>query len=199
MGSRSKSQAISPFNLEEVCRNRPHQYNIGKIYHELEDIVNEARAINKQLTSKSIFLDDAHLYFIMNYPEHHKKLKNPDIPTFLLNDDNDDGEWRRADKNNKKRKRSIIEQWVNGDDLMKAQRLKELFFNPFRKSERESDVKYANQFWVLDNDEDSSDGSVNDEGQDSIDYEFRNWALEWRTPTTNRSLKVLKVLIKINA
>lgn len=59
MGSRSKSEIIAPFNIDGICRNRPRQYNsIGRIYHELNNIISEARAINNRLTGKSIFMDE---------------------------------------------------------------------------------------------------------------------------------------------
>lgn len=191
MGSRSKSEIISQFNLEEICRNRPHQSrSIGHAYHDLDEIIDEAIAINKQLKSKSIFFyrRDVISYFRLNYPSHYEKLRDPDIPPYLL--DNDDDEWQRAGG----RKRSMIEKWVNGDDLKEARRFKELFTNLPKKSKKNK--KNVNSYLLLGNEDSPANDpndSVSDEEQDTIDIDFRNWILAWKKPTTRRNLEELKV------
>lgn len=196
MGSRSKSEIISQFSLEEICRNQPRNKSIGRAYGELDEIIKEAAEMNSQLTSKSIMLSlaDVKSYFRLNHPNHYNKLMKPDIPPYLLNKYDDEWQVAVAGKNNKKRKvrkKSSFEQWINCDDLTEARRLKKFFTNPSKKS-KEKEKKVSNSFSPLDIEDSPADISY--EGQYTVEVEIRDWILAWREPTTERNLKELKVL-----
>ncbi|CAG8550528.1 6058_t:CDS:10 [Dentiscutata erythropus] len=128
LGSRSKSDIIRGFNLEEICRNRARSKHQGWLlaqgYKELEEIQKEAERLQSNLTNGVLDWSDVTLYLKVEYPDHFKSFQNPDIPDFLfegtVEEDDDDGEWKQA-KRKRKKKRSIFRQWVDGNDLHLAQ------------------------------------------------------------------------------
>ncbi|RHZ83153.1 hypothetical protein Glove_99g360 [Diversispora epigaea] len=203
IGSNSKSENFRQFNLEVICRNRQRQnkWLIGKAYHDLDGIIKNALNFNKQLTNRSLDFEQSGviLYLELNYPDHYNNLKHPKIPSFLLNnvDDDDDGhEWKTKGKNGEK-KISILEQWLNGDDLTAAQKLKESLRNLSKKSKKEGKKKAkTNQFMVLD--DDVNEGNANEfmfddelftEDPNTI---LKNWIRIWQMPITKRGLEELK-------
>ncbi|RHZ48435.1 hypothetical protein Glove_551g8 [Diversispora epigaea] len=180
IGSRSKSEIIGQFSLEEICRNRKSQnkWLVRQTHQDLEEIIKEASTINSQLTNGTLDLDQASVdyYFGENYRIHHAHLKSPDIPSILLDYNGDDeSKWRKAKgkakRNKKKKKGSIIEQWVNGDDLTAAQKFKESLMNPYKKSEKGKRNK--NSFLLLadngDNDTVKDINDINDINNDNGD------------------------------
>ncbi|CAG8609789.1 6792_t:CDS:10, partial [Diversispora eburnea] len=150
IGSRSKSEVISQFSLEEKCRNLKvtNRWLIRQTYQDLDSIINEASTINTQLTNRTLNLNQESVsnYFRENY--HFVHLENPNIPPFLLNDNDDNElEWRKANGKKKTRRRSVIEQWVNGDDLTAAQKFKESLINP--QESEEAQFKNWIQTWQM--------------------------------------------------
>ncbi|CAG8486394.1 199_t:CDS:10, partial [Diversispora eburnea] len=163
-GSRSKSEIISEFNLDEICRNRRSQtkWLIKQTFQDLDEIIEEASTINKQLTNRTLDIGQASVdhYLVENYPTHYIHLKNPDIPSFLLDHINNGDEFRKVKKKGKTNRSSIIEQWVNGDDLTAAQKFKESLMNPYREQEEEGKWN-ENPFILLPNDDDMFTEAVN--------------------------------------
>ncbi|RHZ73578.1 hypothetical protein Glove_230g78 [Diversispora epigaea] len=176
IGSRSKSEIISEFSLEEKCRNRKGQnkWLVRQTHQDLEEIIKEASTINNQLTSRTLTLHQMRV-IEENYQIHYLHLKNPDIPSFLL--DNNESGWQKANGKRKQKKRSIIKQWVNGDDLTAAQKYKESFMNPRKKLE-EKGKRDENTYTLLKNYGDymkDSDGSDdNDDNSDNGDGDGDN-------------------------
>ncbi|CAG8548421.1 10476_t:CDS:10, partial [Dentiscutata heterogama] len=108
LGSRSKSDIIRGFNLEEICRNRARSKHQGWLlaqgYKELEEIQKEAERLQNNLTNGVLDWNEVTLYLKVEYPDHFKSFQNPDIPDFLFENT-----------------RSIFRQWVDGNDLHLAQ------------------------------------------------------------------------------
>ncbi|RHZ77953.1 hypothetical protein Glove_168g248 [Diversispora epigaea] len=167
IGSRSKSEIISQFNLDEICRNRQGQnkWLIKQYFEDLNEIIEEVSTINEQLTNRTLdhYQEKVDHYFKKNYPNHYSRLKNPDIPSFLLdyiNNGNDESEWQKGKGKKKTKKRSIIERWVNGDDLTAAQNFEESPMNPRRKQEEEGKSN-ENPFMLLADDDNMFIETVN--------------------------------------
>ncbi|RHZ77870.1 hypothetical protein Glove_169g29 [Diversispora epigaea] len=195
IGSRSKSEIISQFSLEEKVRNQNSEnmlfrWLVRQAYHDLDGIIEEASRINHQLTNKT--LNHYQMSAIKeNYHIHYHNLNNPNIPSSLLyEDDNDDDEsgWQ----NYREKKKTKIEQWVNGTDLTAAQKFKESLMYPHKKSD---EGRNENPFMLLagdsDNDDDSDFGDDSDY-DDSEEAQLKDWIQAWQMPTLKRSLEVLK-------
>lgn len=186
---------------------------------ELDEILSEAGLIDLQLASKSIVFDRSGVisYFVNNYHDHYDKLCDPDIPSLVWNWNNngDNGyRWTRAGKKNRRGKSKnvpMIERWVNGEDLIETQDMKELVMNPSKRKKVKDDaenvekIESENPYAALDNEDDSDDsdddnddlssiGSASDEEQDIIDVNVKDWITSWEMPTTRRNLEELKVL-----
>ncbi|CAG8682106.1 24657_t:CDS:10, partial [Gigaspora margarita] len=88
LGSRSKSEIIKGFNLEEICRNRARSKHQGWLlaqgYKELGEIQTEAEKLQNNLTNKELDWSDVVSYLKVEYPDHFKNFQNPDIPDFLF-------------------------------------------------------------------------------------------------------------------
>ncbi|CAG8587545.1 4956_t:CDS:10, partial [Diversispora eburnea] len=199
IGSNSRSETFRQFNLEVICRNRQRQnkWLIGKAYHDLDGIINSALTFNKQLTNRSLDLEQSSvaLYFDLNYPDHHRNLKHPEIPDFLLDNVNNGDEWKTANGKNKTKTTSIIEQWLNGDDLTAARKLKESLMNPSKKSKKEGkkeEKAETNRFMVLDDDATNEFMPLDNLFTEDPNTFLKNWIRTWQMPNTKRSLEELK-------
>ncbi|CAG8445859.1 16122_t:CDS:10, partial [Cetraspora pellucida] len=123
LGSRSRSEIIRDFNLEEICRNRARSKHQGWLlaqgYKELEQIEKKADQLQNSLTNKFLDWNDVSIYLKVEYPDHLRNFQYPDIPDFLLEptaeDDEEDGKWRKA-KNKRNKKRSVFLQWVDDSE-----------------------------------------------------------------------------------
>ncbi|CAG8526836.1 2633_t:CDS:10, partial [Gigaspora rosea] len=172
LGSRSKSEIIKGFNLEEICRNRARSKHQGWLlaqgYKELGEIQTEAEKLQNNLTNMELDWSDVVSYLKVEYPDHFKNFQNPDIPDFLfentVENDDDEGKWQQA-RSKRKKKRSIFRQWVDGNDLSLA------------------------QTWA-----DDEEVSYEDfEDEEDYDSYVQNWLLNWTRPTSDRSLEELKL------
>ncbi|RHZ73529.1 hypothetical protein Glove_230g154 [Diversispora epigaea] len=164
IGSRSKSEIISKFSLEEKCRNQKgNGWLTRPIFQDLDKITKEASTINTQLTNRTLDLDHERVYdYFRNYRTHYNHLENPNIPSVLLdnNYDNKSG-WQKANRKKRTKRRSIIDQWVNGDDLMAAQKFKESLINSLKKPEEEV-KRDENPYTPLDINDDGDDNTAKD-------------------------------------
>ncbi|CAG8645234.1 30774_t:CDS:10, partial [Racocetra persica] len=200
LGSRSRSEIIRDFNLEEICRNRARSKHQGWLlaqgYKELEEIEKKAERLQSSLTNKFLDWNDVTQYLKVDYPEHLRNFQYPDIPDFLLEitveDDEDDGRWRKAKKKNKKR--SIFRQWIDCDDLNTAQMWADNLRN--KKAEEQQKKVDDNKYEVLSNYDDDEE-QYNQDEEDSNEYAneyddyIQNWLLSWTRPSGNRPVEDL--------
>ncbi|CAH1761849.1 12644_t:CDS:10 [Entrophospora sp. SA101] len=136
LGSRSKSEVIREFNLEDIVRNRPktprERYLLAQAHKKLDEIRDSVNKINDQLNSPRLTWKNVASFLVDEYHEFYSKFnRKPDeIPSFLLDTYNvkhsphDDDEWQTQDKKGRRINRHWFEQWLSGIDLQKARQHK---------------------------------------------------------------------------
>ncbi|CAG8508889.1 3900_t:CDS:10 [Acaulospora colombiana] len=141
MGTRSKSEAIMKYQIDEIRKRggfargprevlrsvRDTHVELNYIQKRAEEIINskESNLISWEHASVTTYLQN-------NYPSHYQNFVIPNIPHDLLEDEDD--EWQTARR--KKKKMSILGQWIHGTDLTRAEQFKSnLVDNEVEKAE----------------------------------------------------------------
>ncbi|CAG8573395.1 3095_t:CDS:10 [Funneliformis caledonium] len=98
LGGRSRSDKITPFNLEEIVRNRERPvgieaYLLAQAYKSLDDIKKDADKIQNRLSQRWLTWNEISPYLSFEFAEHYSKFSyyhdDPEVPKFLLDNDND--------------------------------------------------------------------------------------------------------------
>ncbi|CAG8640251.1 1615_t:CDS:10 [Funneliformis mosseae] len=171
LGGRSRSDKITPFNLEEIVRNRERPvgieaYLLAQAYKSLDDIKKDADKIQNRLSQRWLTWNEISPYLSFEFAEHYSKFSyyhdDPEVPKFLLDNDNDmdiddESSWKTA--GSASRNKPVFEQC----------------------------------YGILDNnDEFYYEFDVDDEYVEPIYDSMQSFLLNWSEPTTNRPLEELK-------
>ncbi|CAG8650222.1 4167_t:CDS:2, partial [Paraglomus brasilianum] len=118
LGSRSKSEEIKPFALEEQCRNQGKTVEQSRMlraaYKELDRLSAEAKELTGQLSRKTINWNATALFLLTNYPSIYEQLCE-DHADANNEEDEFEGEWETVSGGRGHEDR--FSQWVHGSDL----------------------------------------------------------------------------------
>ncbi|CAG8733158.1 20730_t:CDS:2, partial [Racocetra persica] len=224
IGSRSKSEIIENFSIDKLCPNRPtsriQREILGQGYDELEKIQKDSKKILKNFSSRWLDWDNIASYLVSEYPDHWRMFQYPDIPSFLLETNDNETEWQLV--NNKKQqvnnKRSIFCQWICGSDLDLAQKWTDNFqiqeiehnitnnsnmFETLRYldseegSSTENNTDIENDIENTENTENPNENieNTNENPENTNDYYIsyiQDYLLSWEKPEGDRHLEYLK-------
>ncbi|CAI2170001.1 16549_t:CDS:10 [Funneliformis geosporum] len=140
LGSRSKSDRIKEFNLEQISRSRPKVSHRGfmlyEAYEELDEIKNEAINLQDKLSRELMTWNDVKNYLLAEYMAYYLQFTDngTDFPDLLLNIENEESNMLpdETDKNGdewtivgeeKLKNQSIWDQWINGVDIRRREQL----------------------------------------------------------------------------
>ncbi|GBC46709.1 uncharacterized protein OCT59_017758 [Rhizophagus irregularis] len=199
LGSRSKSERIKKYSLDEVCRDRARtrkeSYLLAKLYEEIEKIENDAEKINQFLIKKSMKWYEISDYLKKNKKEFFikfNKVSEQDLPSWVLNinEEGGGGGGFQTSKKNKKNKKYPFEEWIKGVDITTINKRKKFLLNPPKSNKKKDKIgKNQNSFELLKNEEIKNEVGTSDESQ--IDNDMINWIKNYNEPKTNRPLKEL--------
>ncbi|CAG8473184.1 15643_t:CDS:10 [Racocetra fulgida] len=128
--SRSKSETIMNFSIEKLCPNiaasKAQGYELYQQYDELKQIQKDTKKILNAFSHRWLDWDNISSYLVSEYLDHWNMFQNPDIPSFLLETNDNKTEWQLVNNKkqqvNNKNKRSNFCQWICGSDLDLAQK-----------------------------------------------------------------------------
>ncbi|CAI2180938.1 10853_t:CDS:10 [Funneliformis geosporum] len=191
LGSRTKSEKIKGFSLEEVCknhiRNGKQSYFISKLHRSLEEIEQEATEVRNILHKRWLKWADVQEYLMteekMFYSKFHRG-RDDDLPNWVLETN---GEFRLVRNKRNKRNMTKFEKWISGDDLEVIKKRKEILSKPQRKKKKRNN---HNRYGALRESEESEENTTDVDGLQT-DYETIQWIKSYKEPKTNRPLNVL--------
>ncbi|CAG8591908.1 3194_t:CDS:10 [Funneliformis mosseae] len=189
LGSRTKSEKIKGFSLEEVCknhiRNGKQSYFISKLHRSLEEIEQKATEVRNILHKRWLKWADVQEYLMTEYKPFYNKLRrvrDDDLPNWVL-ETNDDF---RLVQNRRKRNLTVFEKWRNGEDIEAINKRKAILSKSQKKKKKRNNY---NRYDALRENEESGRNISVDDGQ--TDYETIQWINNYKEPNTNRPLSVL--------
>ncbi|CAG8648533.1 16749_t:CDS:2, partial [Funneliformis mosseae] len=161
LGSRTKSDMIKEFCLEEVCksraRNKTESRLMALLHENLEEIEDR---VNKIKTNDS------------------------DLPSWVFNIE--EGFTTRK----KQKKRPLFERWVNGENIEIIRRTQKAFSNPPQKNKKNKKDPSPNTYDAL-KVEDEIEEITSDDGETQTDYKTLQWIIDYVVPKTNRTIEEL--------
>ncbi|PKY21705.1 hypothetical protein RhiirB3_525223 [Rhizophagus irregularis] len=174
LGSRSKSEKIKDYSLDEICKNRARTRKesrlLARLYEDIEWIEYDTEGVNYFLTRKWMKWNEAKDYLNKNQKGFFNKfnnVSNQDLPSWVLNTNEKSG--FQTSKKNKKNKKHPFELWIKGVDIATINRRKKLVLNP-------SEVKNI---------------TSTNSNESQIDENTINWIKNYNKPKTDRPLNVL--------
>jgi hypothetical protein len=194
LGSRSKSDKIKEFNLEEVCRNRARtrkeSYLLAKLYEEIEGIEKGTNKVKNTLFRRWMRWSDIREYLMAEKRGFYNQFSNvTDLPSWVLGTDDEEG-FQTVKKNNKEKRKYPFEEWIKGGDITMIKKRKELLLSPPKSNKKNVEkISNINRYELLSEETDDKMDISDDETQ--IDYNTISWIMDYEEPTTNRPLDVL--------
>ncbi|CAB4484431.1 unnamed protein product [Rhizophagus irregularis] len=196
LGSRSKSEKIKEFSLEEVCRNRARtkkeSYLLAKLYEEIEKIGSDTEKVKNTLFRRWMRWSDIKDYLMAEERRFYDKFVNiteNDLPSWVLGTDDDDG-FKPVKKNNKQKRIYPFEEWTKGGDITIIKKRKELLLNPPISNKKiVKSGSNANMYELLREEFEDEKDISDDESQ--IDHYTIEWIKNYEEPETDRPLDVL--------
>ncbi|PKY56921.1 hypothetical protein RhiirA4_508542 [Rhizophagus irregularis] len=180
LGSRSKSEKINEYNLEEACRDRvrvkKESYLLAKLYEEIERIEHNIEKINQFLIREWMKWNEINNYLRENEVRFFNKfntVSEQDLPSWVLNTI---------------KGKHPFEEWIKGVDIATINKRKNLALSP-PKSGKKNDLIGTNQKLVKKEGTKNEMGASNNESQ--IDNNILNWLKNYNEPKSNRSLNEL--------
>ncbi|GBB88735.1 hypothetical protein RclHR1_15310002 [Rhizophagus clarus] len=168
LGSRSKSEKIKEYSLDEVCKNRARTQKesrlLAKLYEEIEWIEYDTERMNHFLVRKWMKWSEVCDYLSKNQKQFYNKfttVSEQDLPSWVLNN----GETgSQTSKKNKKNKKSSFEQWVKGIDIATINRRKKLLLKPPKSgaNNNESQIDHNTINWIKNYKESKTDRPLNE-------------------------------------
>ncbi|GBB88387.1 hypothetical protein RclHR1_14960002 [Rhizophagus clarus] len=190
LGSRTKSEKIKGFNLEETCRNRAHtkkvSYLLAKLYDAIDEIEKDTEKIKNTLFRRWMKWSDISEYLMIEEREFYNKFSHVtenDLPSWALGTD-DDEEYQAVTRNKKR----PFEKWLNGEDISIINKRKELLLKSTKADKKNKKKPNKNKKKSNEETEDKMDISYN---ESQIDNSTINWIKNYKEPKTNRPLNVL--------
>jgi hypothetical protein len=198
LGSRSKSERVRELSLDNrVVRSSSDESR--QLYRALKDIEEEVELITNTLFKKHLTWNDIKTHLKANEERFFRKfdyVTYNDLPNWVLG-----GPQKSFDGfevvQKKKKKKSIFERWLKGEDINVINRrkwsIKNLQQNIKKKNAKGS---YYNTFEVLD---DNKEESSNDDEikVDYVDYDTIHWVENYEEPKTDRPIEELLKNCKI--
>ncbi|GES93124.1 P-loop containing nucleoside triphosphate hydrolase protein [Rhizophagus clarus] len=195
LGSRSKSEKVKDFNLEEVCRNRARtkkeSYLLAKLYEEIDKIEERTKKIKNTLFNRWMKWRDISEYLMIEERGFYDKfthITEYDLPSWVLGTDDEEG-FQTVNKNNRQKKKYPFEEWVKGNDITVIKARRELLLNP-PKSDKMIIQRDTNLYELL-REEEEEDKMDTSEDESQIDHNTIEWINNYDEPKTNRPLDVL--------
>ncbi|GBB94408.1 hypothetical protein RclHR1_02350007 [Rhizophagus clarus] len=213
LGTRTKSERIKQYSLEEVCKE--YSYNKKSIWlshTKLEQIELEANKIKGILLKKWVSWDDIREYLMIEEREFYNKFNdiyNSSLPSWVLEAISNAEEVEEESssskfitvRNKRNKNSSIFEQWLNGEDIRIINKRKEILLKQQKevekKKSKKKDQNKKNKKWISFSEfealeEKSKNKEENSNGDKSqINYEEIQWIRDYNEPKTNRLLDSL--------
>ncbi|CAG8617771.1 554_t:CDS:10, partial [Funneliformis mosseae] len=191
LGSRTKSDKIKEFCLEEVCRsrarNRTESRLIALLHENLEKIEDRVNEIKSTLFKKGLKWADIRQY-LMNeertFYDAFCKANDSDLPSWVFN--TEEGFTTRK----KQKKRPLFERWVNGEDIEIIRRTQKAFSNQPQKNKKNKKDPSSNTYDAL-KVEDEIKEITSDDVETQTDYKTLQWIKDYVVPKTNRTIEEL--------
>jgi hypothetical protein len=191
LGSRSKSEKIKDYCLDEICRNRTRTKKqtrlLAKLYEDIEWIEYDIEGINYFLNREWMTWNEVCGYLQKNKVGFFNKfvtVSEQDLPSWVLNINEETGS--QTSKKNKKKKNISFEKWVKGVDIATINRRKKLVLKPPKNDKIR---KNQNIFELLG--EETKDKASTSSNESQIDNDMINWIKNYQEPKTNRPLNEL--------
>jgi hypothetical protein len=196
LGSRSKSDKIKEFSLEEVCRNRARtkkeSYLLAKLYEAIEKIEKDVQKSKNTLFSRWMKWSDIRDYLLVEERGFYDKFDivyEYDLPSWVLGTDEDDG-FQTAKKNNKQKRKDPFDKWIEGSDIRIINKRKELLLNPPKNDKKNKKKPNQNTFELLGGKVTEDHMDISDD-ESQVDYFTIAWIKNYQEPKTNRPLNML--------
>ncbi|CAG8568516.1 1267_t:CDS:10 [Funneliformis mosseae] len=137
IGSRTKSEKIKHFNLEEVCKKRKGKgsYLIARLHESLAKIEKDIKEIQEKIFKKWLSWDDVYEYLMLEKQDIYDQFMSPYFPDWVLNVEGE----------------PVFDQWVQGEDLRIISKSKERLLNPRKggnKRKQEEQYDYETLEWI---------------------------------------------------
>ncbi|CAI2168909.1 11576_t:CDS:10 [Funneliformis geosporum] len=193
LGSRTKSERIKAYNIEEVCRNIPFGKNGYDLRKSLNEIESRVKEIGNNFSKSWLKWNDVSKYLMTKEPNFYNKFErvsNEDLPSWVLGTYSGEEEFFKP-ANNKSENFPIFEKWVRGKDFEVIKTRKYILLNPQQKDQKpkEKSPSRRNKFEMLQEEENNANTSDDDESE--TDHDTINWILNYKEPETDRPLESL--------
>ncbi|PKC03010.1 hypothetical protein RhiirA5_452565 [Rhizophagus irregularis] len=189
LGSRTKSEKIRGFTLEEICRNRTHNkkesYLLARLYEAIDEIEKNTEKVKNTLFRRWMKWSDLSEYLMIEENEFYNKFVNVtenDLPSWVLATDES------------KIKKWPFEKWLSGEDILIIER-KKLLLNSSKTNKKNNKNNRKNNKNKKNNDKKLNEGT--EDKMDIIDIELQfddamlNWIKNYQEPEADRPLIVL--------
>jgi hypothetical protein len=213
LGTRTKSERIKQYSLEEVCKE--YSYNkkaIWMSHMKLKQIEDEADEIKNILLKKWVSWVDIREYLMIEEREFYYKFNdiyNSNLPSWVLEainnaeevDEESSPSKFKTVRNKRYKNSSIFEQWLNGEDIRMINKRKEILLKQQKEDEKKNkkkrDQSKKNKKWIsfsefeaLEKKSKNKEENSN-EDKSQINYEEIQWIKNYNEPKTNRFLDSL--------
>ncbi|CAI2182855.1 2804_t:CDS:10, partial [Funneliformis geosporum] len=194
LGSRTKSERIKEYNIENVCRTNSYGKEGYELRNSLKEIESRVNELNNTLSNNRLRWKDLSSYLKKNERKFYNKfdrVHNYELPSWVLGTYSDEEEFLNEFKfvHNRSANIPIFEKWLKGMDIEMINSRKNILLNTQQMNEKKKKKSTNNKFVFLDNDESETDSSDDDESQ--TDHETIQWILDYEEPETNRPLELL--------
>ncbi|RIA89999.1 hypothetical protein C1645_805971 [Glomus cerebriforme] len=193
LGSRTKSERIKKLVLDRVSCRSKDAFNLRQSLKEVEEQIDEMTNIfsRRWMTWNDIRehlrINNKRFYNKFNYVTYN------DLPSWVIgtNGKKDLDGFETVQKKQKK-KSSIFEKWVKGDDIIAINKRKEMFLN-LRNNKKKNDKKGTNKntYDVLKENLAEDNEMYSDDDESQFDYETMEWIENYNESKTDRSLDEL--------
>ncbi|PKC62485.1 P-loop containing nucleoside triphosphate hydrolase protein [Rhizophagus irregularis] len=195
LGSRTKSEKIKEFNLEEICRKRPRSKSSKKelaiLYSSIEKIEKYVQKMRGALFNRWMKWSDISEYLMFEEATFYSKfsyVSEDELPSWVLGTD-DDEEFETVGKNNKQKRKDPFDEWIEGEDIRIINKRKRLLLNPPKSDKKNKKRPNKNIFDIL-REETGDSMDISDDGS-QVDYIY--WIKNYQEPKTDRLLDELLI------
>ncbi|GBC05064.1 hypothetical protein RclHR1_00600027 [Rhizophagus clarus] len=192
LGSRTKSERIKEFNLEEICRNRPRNksrsYSLALLYQSIETIEEDTQKLKNTLfNNRCMKWNDISDYLMHEEARFFSKfniISEEDLPSWVLGTDVEEG----FQTYNKQSRKDPFDEWIRGGDIRIINKRKQLLLNPSKSDKKNEKTQNQNIFGILTTEDYDVDISDN---ESQVDYYTIKWIKNYEEPKSDRPLEEL--------
>ncbi|CAG8485482.1 12101_t:CDS:10 [Funneliformis mosseae] len=193
LGSRTKSERIKEFNIEEICKNNSFGKKGYELRKSLNDIESRVKEISNKFSKNWLKWNDVSNYLKKNetkFYEKFERVSNEDLPSWVLGTYSGEEEFLNYFRpaHNKSENLPIFEKWVRGKDFEVIKMRKNILLNPQQNDQKPKENLNRNKFELLqaEENEESTSGDESETDHDTI-----KWILDYEEPETDRPLEFL--------